>query len=89
MLQFVSERDMPDVGQLGPDQLKDAAQGSCAVLRIWGPTSSGFTATQPTKIYSLYRAPDDNLVRQHAANAGFPTMPISQVRAATDPTTAE
>ena len=90
MPQFVLEREMPGVGQLGPDDLKGASQGSCTVLRQLGPeiqwVHSYVTAD---KIYCIYRAPSEDLIRQHAETAGFPANSISEVKAVIDPTTAE
>lgn len=90
MPQFVIERDMPGVGGLRADELKDASQQSCSVLRELGPdvqwVHSYVTAD---KIYCIYRAPSEDLIRQHAASAGFPASSISEVRATIDPTTAE
>jgi hypothetical protein len=90
MPQFVIERDMPGVGGLGADELKGASQQSCSVLRDLGPdiqwVQSFVTAD---KIYCLYRAPDEDLIRRHAEQAGFPANSISEVKAVIDPTTAE
>ena len=90
MPQFVIERDMPGVGELSSDDLRGASQKSCSVLRDLGPevqwVQSYVTAD---KIYCIYRAPSDDLIRQHAETAGFPANSISEVRAIIDPTTAE
>jgi hypothetical protein len=88
--QFVIEREMPDVGQLSAEQLKGASQGSCAVLKDLGPDIQWVHSyVTDDKIYCLYRAPSEDLIRQHATNAGFPADRISRVRATIDPTTAE
>ena len=90
MPQFVIEREMPGVGKLGPADLKGASQGSCRVLRELGPdiqwVHSYVTAD---KIYCLYRAPSEDLIRKHAEIAGFPANSIAKVEATIDPTTAE
>jgi hypothetical protein len=90
MPQFVIERDMPGVGGLGSEELRGASQQSCSVLRDLGPdiqwVQSFVTAD---KIYCLYRAPDEDLIRKHAEQAGFPANRISEVKATIDPTTAE
>lgn len=71
-------------------RLKGASQQSCSVLRDLGPdiqwVQSFVTAD---KIYCLYRAPDEDLIRRHAEQAGFPANSISEVKAVIDPTTAE
>ena len=90
MPQFIIEREMPGAGQLSADQLKDASQGSCSVLRQLGPEIQWVHSyVTDDKIYCVYRAPDEQLIRQHAETAGFPANSISQVRATIDPTTAE
>ena len=90
MPQFVIERDMPGVGSLAPDQLQGASQTSCSVLRDLGPEIQWVHSyVTDDKIYCIYRAPSEELIRKHAETAGFPANRISQVRATIDPTTAE
>lgn len=90
MPQFVIERDMPGVGQLSGEQLKGASQGSCNVLRQLGPDIQWVHSyVTDDKIYCVYRAPSEELIRQHAEIAGFPANSIAQVRATIDPTTAD
>ena len=90
MPQFVIEREMPGAGKLTPEQLQGASQGSCSVLRELGPDIQWVHSyVTDDKIYCLYRAPSEDLIRQHATSAGLPANSISQVRAMIDPTTAE
>lgn len=90
MPQFVIEREMPGAGQLTPDQLKGASQGSCTVLRQLGPDIQWVHSyVTDDKIYCLYRAPSEDLIRKHAETAGLPANSIARVRATIDPTTAE
>jgi hypothetical protein len=90
MPQFVIERDMPGVGSLGADDLKGASQTSCSVLRELGPEIQWVNSfVTDDKIYCIYRAPNEDLIREHAQRGGFPANKISQVRATIDPTTAE
>jgi hypothetical protein len=90
MPEFVIERDMPDVGKLSADALKTASQGSCSVLRGMGPEIQWVHSyVTDDKIYCLYRAPDEAMIRKHAETAGLPANRISRVRATIDPTTAE
>ena len=90
MPQFVIERQMPGAGKLGAEDLKGASQGSCTVLRDLGPDIQWVHSyVTDDKIYCLYRAPSEDLIRQHAEAAGFPANSIAQVRATIDPTTAE
>ncbi len=90
MPQFVIEREMPGAGQLSEADLKGASQGSCNVLRQMGPDIQWVQSyVTDNKIYCVYRAPDEAMIRSHAETAGFPANSISQVRAVIDPTTAE
>ena len=90
MPQFVIEREMPGVGAFGSDDLKGASQKSCSVLRELGPEIQWVQSyVTDDKIYCIYRAPSEDLIRQHAQKAGFPANRISEVRATIDPTTAE
>ncbi|PJG48926.1 hypothetical protein CAF53_12300 [Sphingobium sp. LB126] len=90
MPQYVIERDMPGVGQLSGEQLKGASQGSCNVLRQLGPDIQWVHSyVTDDKIYCVYRAPSEDLIRQHAEMAGFPANSIAEVRATIDPTTAD
>lgn len=90
MPQFVIEREMPGVGQLEAEALKGASQGSCSVLRQLGPEIQWVHSyVTDDKIYCVYRAPNEELIRKHAASAGFPANSIAQIRATIDPTTAE
>ena len=90
MPQFVIEREMQGVGSLGRDELKGASQTSCSVLRDLGPEIQWVHSyVTDDKIYCIYRAPSEELIRQHAETAGFPANRISQVRTTIDPTTAD
>ena len=89
MPQFVIERDMPGVGRLTPADLKGASQSSCSVLRDLPEVQWVHSYVTDDKIYCVYRAPNEDLIRRHAEIAGFPANSISVVRATIDPTTAE
>jgi hypothetical protein len=90
MPQFVIERDMPGVGNLGPADLKGASQTSCSVLRDLGPDIQWVHSyVTDDKIYCIYRAPDADIIRKHAEQAGFPANSIALIRAVIDPTTAD
>jgi Protein of unknown function (DUF4242) len=90
MPQFVIEREMPGVGKLSQSDLKGASQGSCTVIRNLGPDIQWVHSyVTDDKIYCVYRAPSEDLIRKHAETAGFPANKIARVRATIDPTTAE
>jgi hypothetical protein len=90
MPDFVIERDMPDVGKLSAADLKGASQTSCNVLRDLGPSIQWVQSyVTDDKIYCIYRAPSEAIIREHAEKAGFPANRISPVRSVISPTTAE
>jgi len=90
MPQYVIERDMPGVGDLGPADLKNASQTSCSALNQLGPQIQWVHSyVTDNKIYCVYRAPNEEMIREHAQLGGFPANKISQVRTMIDPTTAE
>ena len=90
MPQFVIEREMPGAGQLSPEDLKMASQTSCSVLKDLGPDIQWVHSyVTDNKIYCLYRAPDEEMIREHAQRGRLPCNKISRVRNTIDPTTAE
>jgi hypothetical protein len=90
MPKFVIEREIPEVGKLSPEQLQAVSQTSCGVLREMGPQIQWLHSyVTDDKIYCVYIAPDEETVRKHAQQGGFPANKISQVRSTIDPTTAE
>ena len=90
MPQYVIERDMPGVGSLDADDLKGASQTSCSVLRDLGPQIQWVHSyVTDNKIYCIYRAPNEEMIREHAERGGFPANKISQVKTIIDPTSAE
>ena len=90
MPEYVIEREMPGVGQLDAADLKAASQTSCNVLRDLGPQIQWVHSyVTDNKIYCIYRAPNEDMIREHAQRGGFPANKISQVRNTINPTTAE
>ncbi len=86
MPQFVIEREMPGVGGLGVDDLKGASQTSCSVIRDLGPDIQWVHSyVTDDKIYCIYFAPDEDLIRNHARIAGLPADRVSAVRRLLDP----
>ena len=90
MPKYVIEREIPGAGKLSAEQLKAISQTSCGVLSKMGPqiqwVNSYVTAD---KIYCVYIAPNEDMVREHAKQGGFPANAVNQVSAVIDPTTAE
>jgi len=87
---FVIEREIPDAGKLSADQLKAISQTSCGVLRNLGPEIQWVHSyVTDNKIYCIYNAASEDLVRRHAQQGGFPANVVARVRTVIDPTTAE
>ena len=90
MPEFLIERDMPGVGKLPSEDLKHASQTSCSALDQLGPRIQWVQSwVTDNKLYCVYRAPDEEMIREHARLGGFPVNKVSQVRTRIDPTTAE
>jgi len=86
---FVIERDIPGASKMSAEQLRDAARQSNKVLKDLGPDIQwvqSFVAGD--KIYCVYNAPSEELIREHARQSGFPANRITPVAAVIDPTTA-
>ncbi|HKX19646.1 MAG TPA: DUF4242 domain-containing protein [bacterium] len=90
MPKFVIEREVAGAGRLSPRELRAISQKSCAVLNEMGPEIQWVHSyVTDDKIYCLYVAPSEAMVREHAAKGGFPANRVSAVRAVIDPTTSE
>jgi hypothetical protein len=90
MPKFVIEREIPGAGKLPPQELKAISQKSCSVLESMGPKIQWVQSfVTDDKIYCVYVAPDEQTVRQHAKQGGFPANSVARVRSMIDPTTAE
>ncbi len=90
MPKYVIEREIPNAGSLTKEQLQGISQTSCGVLRNLGPTIQWVESfVTDDKIYCIYIAPNEELIRKHAQEGGFPANKISQVRNVINPTTAE
>jgi len=90
MPKYVIEREIPGAGKLTRDQLHAISQKSCAVLTKLGPQIQWIESfVTDDKIYCIYIAPNESLVREHAKQGGFPANRVSQVRQMIDPTTSE
>ncbi len=90
MPKYVIERDIPGAGQLKPQELQAISQKSCGVLRNLGPSVQWLHSyVTDDKIYCVYIAPNEEMVRKHASEGGFPANRVSEIRTTIDPTTAE
>ena len=90
MPKYVIERELPDAGKLSAEQTKAIAQKSCGVLENLGPKIQWLQSyVTDDKIYCVYIAPNEEMVREHARQGGFPANRVSEVKQVIDPTTAE
>ncbi len=90
MPKYVIEREIPGAGKLTTEELQGISATSCGVLRNLGPTIQWVESyVTDDKIYCVYIAPNEALVREHATQGGFPANKVSEVRTMIDPTTAE
>ena len=90
MPKFVIEREIPNAGKLSKAELQGISQKSCGVLSSMGPQIQWVQSyVTDDKIYCVYIAPNEEAVRQHAKQGGFPANRVSQVRMVIDPTTSE
>jgi hypothetical protein len=90
MPKYVIEREIPGAGKMTAEQLKAISQISCGVLSKMGPQIQWVHSYVTTdKIYCIYNAPNEEMVREHAKQGGFPANSVSKVSTIIDPTTAE
>ncbi|MGO9017162.1 MAG: DUF4242 domain-containing protein [Syntrophobacteraceae bacterium] len=90
MPKYVIERNIPGAGKLSAADLKGISQKSCGVLRKLGSEIQWLHSyVTDEKIYCVYIAPNENMVREHAKQGGFPANSVAVVRQVIDPTTAE
>lgn len=90
MPKYVIEREMNGAGRLSAEELRGAAAKSCEVLRELGPDIQWVESfVTDDKLFCVYVAPSEALIRRHAERAGFPAHHVRQVRSVIGPTTAE
>lgn len=90
MPKYIIERTMAGAGNLTVQQLQAASQTSCAVLRDLGPQIQWLeTFVTPDKVYCIFVAPNEELIRQHARLSGFAADSIAVVTGVVDPSMAE
>ncbi|HVG34095.1 MAG TPA: DUF4242 domain-containing protein [Pyrinomonadaceae bacterium] len=90
MPKYVIEREIADAGKLSAQELQAISQKSCGVLNNLGPQIQWVQSyVTDDKVYCVYIAPNEEMVREHANQGGFPANRISEVKSVIDPTTAE
>lgn len=86
---YLIEREIPDAGKLTPEQLKAISQTSCSVLTEMGPQIQWMQSyVTGDKIYCIYKAGNEELIREHAKKGGFPANKIIEVPSIISPATA-
>jgi len=90
MPKYIIEREIPGAGKMSAEELRGASQKSCGVLQRLGPQIQWLQSyVTGDKLYCVYIAPNEEMVRKHAQEGGFPANTISEVKTIIDPTTAE
>jgi hypothetical protein len=90
MPKFVIEREIPGAGNMSPQELQAVSQTSCGVLQQMGPRIQWLHSyVTGDKIYCVYIARNEEMIREHALQGGFPANRISEIKSVIDPTTAE
>ena len=90
MRRFIIERDLPAIGSADREALKAAAAKSNQVLRALGPDIQWIESyVADNKTFCVYMAANEDLIRKHAEQSGFPANKITEIRKLIDPTTAK
>lgn len=90
MPKYLIEREIPGAGNLSKGDLQTISQTSCGVLQKMGPQIQWLESyVTGDKVYCVYIAPNEEMIRDHAQQGGFPANRISEIKAVIDPTTAE
>jgi len=89
MPRYVIEREIPGAGQFTGDDLKGISQKSCSVLQDLGSGISWqHSYVTDDKIYCIYEADNEDLIRSHAEQGGFPANSVCEIKSMIDPATA-
>ena len=90
MKTYLIERDIPNAGKLTPAQLKAISQKSCSVLQHMGPQIQWIESyVTGDKIFCVYKAENEDLIREHAKEGGFPANVITEISTTISPATAK
>ncbi len=89
MPKYLIEREIPGAGNLSKADLQGISQTSCGVLEKMGPEIQWIESyVTGDKVYCVYIAPNEEMIREHAQQGGFPANRISEIKSVIDPTTA-
>src|ERR1017187_8880121 len=90
MKTYLIERDIPGAGKLTPEQLKAISKTSCNVLKEMGPQIQWIQSyVTGDKIFCVYKAENEELIREHAKKGGFPANQITEISTEISPATAK
>lgn len=90
MPKYLIEREIPGAGNLTQEQLQGISKTSCDVLRKMGSEIQWLESyVTGDKVYCVYIAPNEDMVREHARQGGFPANRVSEIKTIIDPTTSE
>lgn len=90
MKTYLIEREIPDAGKLTPEQLKGISQKSCSVLKEMGSGIEWLHSyVTDDKVYCVYKAENEALIREHAEKGGFPVNSIQELSSKISPATAK
>jgi Protein of unknown function (DUF4242) len=90
MPKYLIEREIPGAGKLSAEELRGVSEKSCSVLQRLGPQIQWVQSyVTGDKVYCVYIAPSEDMVRKHAQEGGFPANKISEIKTVIDPSTAE
>ena len=90
MPKYIIEREIPNAGNLSAAELQGISQKSCSILKNMGPQIQWVKSfVTQDKIYCTYIAPNQEEIRRHASEGGFPANSIAEIKSVIDPTTSE
>lgn len=90
MPKYIIEREIPNAGELTAQDLQGISQKSCSILKNMGPQIQWVQSfVTQDKVYCTYIAPNEEEIRKHAQEGGFPANAISEIKSVIDPTTSE
>lgn len=89
MRRFVIERDLPKIGEAGPEDLKGAAKTSNAAIAKVGSVKWEHSYVTADKTFCIYQAENEDAIHAHAKASGFPATTITEILRMIDPSTAD
>ena len=89
MKTYLIEREIPDAGKFTAVQLKDISKKSCSVLKEMDGIEWIQSYVTGNKIFCVYKAQNEELIREHGAKGGFPVTNITEIGSVISPATAK